>query len=149
MPKVFNIIASMTLPFCTFVPTLMASNPALAEEVNIVCTFTSSVDQNGYAELDPTTFTVRIVEDTFGKAVEGYVSNNPSCPYKYISVYDDSVIRFEQCNKPGWLPKGRSIPNGYLEINRYSGGFSQYVEYKDIDSWLMLKGNCKAASRKF
>lgn len=148
MRKLLAMMTVINLPYFTFATTFAVPTPIVAKEVNIVCTFTSSIDKDGYNDLDPTTFTVRIVEDAAGRAVEGYVSNNPSCPYKFISVYDDSAIRFEKCNKPAWLPKGRSTPDGYLEINRYSGGFSQYVEYKDIDSWLMLKGNCKAASKK-
>ena len=94
MRKLLAMMTVINLPYFTFATTFAVPTPIVAKEVNIVCTFTSSIDKDGYNDLDPTTFTVRIVEDAAGRAVEGYVSNNPSCPYKFISVYDDSAIRF-------------------------------------------------------
>ena len=132
----------------TVIPSLIAVS-ADARDINITCTFQSSIDKDGYTELSPTSFNVGITEDRDGFAISGFVTENRTCPYQNISIYNERTIKFDTCSRPSWLPANRVTPNGYLEIDRFSGQFSQYVEYPDIGSYIMLNGICAAATQKF
>ena len=121
-----------------------------AKEISIICTYKGSYDENGYEELIPSDFSVRIKEDTNGNAIQASVTES-MCAYKYIETYNDELIRFAQCNRSALLKADDKTPEGYLEIDRYTGSFKQYFKFPtaNSDNFLMNVGTCKASSKKF
>ena len=125
------------------------SSEVRAKELAIICTFEGSYDKNGYETLVPSDFSVLITENLNGNATGASVSDTPLCAYTNIETYNDELIHFSGCARPSWLAAGRPTPEGYLKINRYSGGFEQYTKFPESEDWLMHVGTCRAGSKRF
>ena len=122
----------------------------VAKDISITCTYTGSYDNKGYEDLTASDFSVRIKEDAYGNAIQASVTES-MCQYKYIETYNDELIRFAQCNRSPLLTADDKTPEGYLEIDRYTGSFEQYFKFPtaNSDSFLMHVGSCRASSQKF
>ena len=120
---------------------------ASAKDISIICTYHGSYDENGYEELTPSDFSVRIKEDVYGNARQASVTE-AMCKYKSLDVYNDEVIRFSGCERFPWLKADEKTPEAFMEIDRYTGAFKQYVEFPET-GFLMHVGTCRAGSKKF
>jgi len=121
-----------------------------AENVNIVCTYRGSYDKDGYEELKPTSFTVSITEDGYGNAKSASLSEGHLCSYTSLSEYSNSTIMFSGCKRPEWLAANKATPEGFFKIDRYTGEFTQSIEFPSSpNSLLVYVGACRAAQKKF
>ena len=136
-----------TTLFCIF---SCISTQVWAANVNIVCTYRGSYDKDGYEELMPTSFTVSITEDGYGNAKSASLSEGHLCSYTSISEYSNSTIMFSGCKRPEWLAADKATPEGFFKIDRYTGEFTQSIEFPSSQNSLSVYvGDCRAGQRKF
>jgi hypothetical protein len=126
---------------------MTAGSQASAKDISIICTYNGSYDDNGYEDLTPSDFSVRIKEDAYGNALQASVTES-MCQYKALDAYNDEVIRFSGCERFPWLKADEKTPEAFMEIDRYTGAFKQYVEFPET-GFLMHVGTCRAGSKKF
>ena len=142
LTKPIRAIHLMVLAFLMSVGTHV-----VGKDISITCTYTGSYDDKGYEDLTPSDFSVRIKEDAYGNAFQASVTES-MCRYKYVDSYNDEVIRFSGCERWPWLKAGEKTPEAFLEIDRYTGAFKQYVKFPE-GNFLMHVGSCRASSKKF
>jgi hypothetical protein len=126
---------------------MTAGSQASAKDISIICTYNGSYDDNGYEDLTPSDFSVRIKEDAYGNALQASVTES-MCQYKALDAYNDEVIRFSGCVRWPWLKADQKTPEAFMEIDRYTGAFKQYTKFPD-GGFLMHVGTCRAGSKKF
>ena len=142
LTKPIRAIHLMVLAFLMSVGTHV-----VGKDISITCTYTGSYDDKGYEDLTPSDFSVRIKEDAYGNAFQASVTESMR-RYKYVDSYNDEVIRFSGCERWPWLKAGEKTPEAFLEIDRYTGAFKQYVKFPE-GNFLMHVGSCRASSKKF
>ena len=135
--------------FFIFLCSIFIASAPFGKTINIVCTYEGSFDENGYEELVPSTFTVRIIEDDYGNVQSINWSDGGICQYTKIATYNDAEILLNGCQRPSWLEAHRSTPEGFFEIDRYSGSFRRYSSLPDTEGFLMFVGKCRAGAQKF
>ena len=127
---------------------ILLATQSIARELTIICTYEGSFDQDGYSELQQSTFRLTVTEDSYGNAVSASWSDGGICQYTTIAEYNDKTILLNGCQRPRWVGADEELI-GYLEVDRYSGAFKRYSAFSDTNVFLMFVGSCRAASKKF